>query len=68
MIFKMSKFQPKIIYCVKNQEDLKTNEKRQSIEAFRAAVISGQVSMGAWVAQSMKWPTLGFGSGCDLGS
>lgn len=68
MIFKMSKFQPKIIYCITNQEDLKMNENRQSTEASRAAVISEQVSTGAWVARSMTWPTLGSGQVVISGS
>lgn len=44
------------------------NEKRQSTEASRAAVISEQVSTGAWVARSMTWPTLGSGQVVISGS
>ena len=52
----MSWFQYKITHYTKNQEDLKLNGKCQ---------LKKMSTKGAWVVQSVEYPTLGFCSGHD---
>lgn len=54
MIFKMSKFQLKIIHHTQNQEDLKLNEKRRSTDANPVMIQMLKVSDKAFKAVVVK--------------